>query len=84
MNRIARPSGDQRGSPRLPGFGVRFRCSLPSAFITKTSAPVPSLRLQAIFCPSGDQAGSESATAFRVSRRNPLPSALITKISLPQ
>jgi hypothetical protein len=50
--------------------------------MTKTSSPVPSLRLvQAIFCPSGDQAGSRSATVFRVSCRNPLPSASITKIS---
>src|SRR5262245_7970684 len=76
------PSGDLWGSPWLPDFGVRFCRSLPSAFMTKTSAPVswPQL-VQAILCPSGDQAGSQSATAFRVSGRSPPPSALITQSS---
>jgi hypothetical protein len=61
---------------------VKFRWSLPSAFMTKTSAPVPSRQLRkAIFRPSGDQAAHPSGTAFRGSRRSPLPSALITKIS---
>src|SRR5574341_1271476 len=74
--------GDQSGvCSSQPRVRVRFRCPLPSAFMTQMSDSTElgtGCLWNASFWPSGDQEGSAASLA---SSRAPPPSALMTQTS---
>src|SRR3954452_16446245 len=82
VNAIVVPSGDQEGAQSsVEESFVRLTAPVPSAFITKMSKRLPTLRENAIFVPSGDHAGVPSNAASLVSCVWFVPSACMTQRS---